>query len=61
MGRSPFLKHIRENYHQYQDINESFFFLTQAVAQRMADEKTEGSIVNIGSMWARHAVKATPS
>lgn len=58
---TPFLKHTRENYHQYHDINESFFFLTQAVAQRMVDAKVKGSIVNIGSMWARQAIKATPS
>ncbi len=58
---TPFLKHTRENYHQYQDINESFFFLTQAAAQRMVDEKMKGSVVNIGSMWARQAIKATPS
>jgi NAD(P)-dependent dehydrogenase (short-subunit alcohol dehydrogenase family) len=56
-----FLKHTRKNYHQYHDINESFFFLTQAAAQRMVDEKVRGSIVNIGSMWARQAIKATPS
>jgi short-subunit dehydrogenase len=34
---TPFLKHTRENYHQYHDINESFFFLTQAAAQRMVE------------------------
>ena len=27
----------------------------------MADAGTKGSIVNVGSMWARQAVKATPS
>ena len=58
---TPFLKHTRENYHQYHDINESLFFLTQAVAQRMVDAGVEGSIVNIGSMWAKQAIKATPS
>jgi NAD(P)-dependent dehydrogenase (short-subunit alcohol dehydrogenase family) len=58
---TPFLKHTRENYHRYHDINESLFFLTQAVAQRMIDAGVHGSIVNIGSMWARQAVKATPS
>jgi NAD(P)-dependent dehydrogenase (short-subunit alcohol dehydrogenase family) len=58
---TPFLKHTRENYHQYHDINESFFFLTQVAAQRMVDEKVKGSVVNIGSMWARQAIKATPS
>jgi NAD(P)-dependent dehydrogenase (short-subunit alcohol dehydrogenase family) len=58
---TPFLKHTRENYHQYHDINESLFFLTQAVAQRMVDSKVKGSIVNIGSMWGKQAIKATPS
>ena len=58
---TPFLKHTRENFHQYHDINESIFFLTQAVAQRMVDKKIKGSIVNIGSMWAKQAIKATPS
>jgi NAD(P)-dependent dehydrogenase (short-subunit alcohol dehydrogenase family) len=58
---TPFLKHTRENYHQYHDINESLFFLTQAVAQRMVDAGVRGSIVNIGSMWAKQAIKATPS
>jgi NAD(P)-dependent dehydrogenase (short-subunit alcohol dehydrogenase family) len=58
---TPFLKHTREDYHQYHDINESLFFLTQAVTQRMADEGVKGSIVNIGSMWAKQAIKATPS
>ena len=27
----------------------------------MVDEKVKGSVVNIGSMWARQAIKATPS
>lgn len=58
---TPFLEHTRENYHQYHDINESLFFLTQAVARRMVDAGVRGSIVNIGSMWARQAIRATPS
>jgi NAD(P)-dependent dehydrogenase (short-subunit alcohol dehydrogenase family) len=58
---TPFLKHTRENFHQYHDINESLFFLTQAVAQQMVNKKVKGSIVNIGSMWAKQAIKATPS
>ena len=58
---TPFLKHTRENFHQYHDISESLFFLTQAAAQRMVDQKVKGSIVNIGSMWAKQAIKATPS
>jgi short-subunit dehydrogenase len=42
---TPFLKHTNENYHQYHDINESFFFLNQAAAQRMVDEEVGGSVV----------------
>ncbi len=57
---APFLEHTRENYHQYHDINESTFFITQAIAKKMA-AKGSGSIVNIGSMWAKQAIKATPS
>lgn len=58
---TPFLNHTRENYRQYHDLNESLFFLTQAVAQRMVDSGVKGGIVNIGSMWAKQAIKATPS
>jgi NAD(P)-dependent dehydrogenase (short-subunit alcohol dehydrogenase family) len=57
----PFLQFTRENYDKYHDINESLFFLTQSVVQRMVDTRTSGSIVNIGSMWAKQAIKATPS
>jgi NAD(P)-dependent dehydrogenase (short-subunit alcohol dehydrogenase family) len=58
---TPFLGHTRADYRQYLDLNESFFFLTQAVAGRLVEQKLKGSIVNIGSMWGRQAVKATPS
>lgn len=55
-----FLEHTEQDYDKQMDINKSLFFITQAVAQNM---KTHGggSIVNIGSMWAHQAVKATPS
>ena len=57
---TPFLEHTRANYHQQLDINEAFFFITQAVAKKMTAQGA-GSIVNIGSMWAKQAIKATPS
>ncbi len=58
---TPFLEHNRDDYHRQLDLNEAFFFITQAVANRMRDQRISGSIVNIGSMWAKQAVKATPS
>ena len=57
---TPFLEHTRENYREQLDLNESFFFITQAIAKKMAT-KGSGSIVNIGSMWAQQSIKATPS
>lgn len=59
-GPKPFLEHTRADYDSYLDLNRGFFFITQAVAQKMK-ELGGGSIVNIGSMWAKQAVKATPS
>lgn len=56
----PFLEHTSEDYDRYLGLNKATFFITQAVARRMK-EHGSGSIVNIGSMWARQAVKATPS
>ena len=56
----PFLDHTREDYNSYLDLNKGFFFLTQAIAKKMK-AINGGSIVNVGSMWAKQAVKATPS
>ncbi|MEO0587516.1 MAG: SDR family oxidoreductase [Planctomycetota bacterium] len=56
----PFIAHSRDDYRKYLDLNEATFFITQDVAKQMA-EHDGGSIVNVGSMWARQAVKATPS
>lgn len=55
-----FLEHSLEDYDMQLEINKSLFFLTQAVANNMK-RHGGGSIVNIGSMWAQQAVKATPS
>lgn len=56
----PFLDHSKADYAKYADINRSMFFITQAVARNMK-RHGGGSIVNIGSMWAKQAIKATPS
>lgn len=55
-----FVEHSEQDYNAQMDINKSFFFITQAVAKNMQTH-TSGSIVNIGSMWAHQALKATPS
>lgn len=57
-GPKPFLEHTIEDYDAYLDLNRGFFFITQAAAKAMKDG---GSIVNVGSMWAKQAIKATPS
>ena len=59
-GPKPFLDHTAEDYDSYLDLNRGFFFISQAAAKAMK-KSGGGSIVNVGSMWAKQAVKATPS
>lgn len=59
-GPKPFLDHSQEDYDSYLDLNRGFFFISQAAARKMK-ESGGGSMVNVGSMWAKQAVKATPS
>ena len=56
----PFLEQTMEDYDRYLELNRGIFFITQTVARGMAG-RAGGSIVNIGSMWARQAIEATPS
>lgn len=57
---TPFLEYNQQDYDTYMGLNRSAFFISQAVAQNMA-VNGGGSIVHIGSMWAKQAIKATPS
>lgn len=57
---TPFLEHTHKDYDTYLDLNRAAFFISQAVAKNMA-ANGGGSIVHIGSMWAKQAIKATPS
>lgn len=57
---TPFLEHGSQDYATYLDLNRSTFFISQAVARNMV-ANGGGSIVHIGSMWAKQAIKATPS
>jgi NAD(P)-dependent dehydrogenase (short-subunit alcohol dehydrogenase family) len=57
---TPFLEHDHGDYDTYLDLNRATFFISQAAAKNMA-ANGGGSIVHIGSMWAKQAIKATPS
>lgn len=56
----PFWEHTEADYDAYQELNRATFLLTQAVVRPMMAAR-RGAIVNVGSMWAKQAVLATPS
>ena len=56
----PFIEHSEQDYDRYHALNRATFMITQAVARNMIKHQF-GRIVNIGSMWAKQAIKATPS
>ena len=56
-----FVDHSDKDYDSYMAINKGLFFITQAVVKKMIESGVPGSVVNIGSMWAHQAVRATPS
>ncbi|WP_190808489.1 SDR family NAD(P)-dependent oxidoreductase [Flagellimonas sp. S3867] len=55
-----FLEHSKADYDIYHNFNRAFFFITQGAA-KILKANGGGAIVNIGSMWAKQAIKATPS
>ena len=57
----PFLEHQDADYYQYMKLNKAFFFITQKVVANLVSKNRPGAIVNIGSMWAKQAIAATPS
>lgn len=57
----PFLEHSEADYDSYMRLNKAFFFITQKVAGNLVAKEKPGAIVNIGSMWAKQAIAATPS
>lgn len=57
----PFLAHQAADYEQYMMLNKAFFFITRTVAANLVARGQPGAIVNIGSMWAKQAIAATPS
>ncbi|NEP15082.1 MAG: SDR family oxidoreductase [Symploca sp. SIO2C1] len=57
----PFIEYEEQDYDLYLEINKGTFFITQAIAKNMINNHKPGAIVNIGSMWAKQAIEATPS
>ncbi|NET67052.1 MAG: SDR family oxidoreductase [Moorea sp. SIO1G6] len=57
----PFIEYEEKDYDLYLDINKGTFFITQAIVKNMIKNGKPGAIVNIGSMWAKQAIEATPS
>lgn len=57
----PFVDHAEPDYDQYLVLNKAFFFITQHVVKRLIERNAAGAIVNVGSMWAKQAIEATPS
>jgi NAD(P)-dependent dehydrogenase (short-subunit alcohol dehydrogenase family) len=55
-----FIEHTEQDYDLYHELNKATFKITQGVAKKMISNGG-GRIVNIGSMWAKQAIKATPS
>lgn len=56
----PFLDHTGDDFDLYHAFNRGTFLITQAATRKMS-ETGKGSVVNLGSMWAHQAIKATPS
>lgn len=56
-----FLDLDESDYDRYLDLNRAFFFITQRVARNLVAREIKGAVVNIGSMWAKQSVQATPS
>lgn len=56
-----FLEYAGADYDMYMSINRALFFITQHVVKNMVAAGRKGAIVNIGSMWAKQAIQATPS
>ncbi len=56
----PFIEHNIDDYEAYMNLNKAFFQISQSVVKNMI-ANGGGSIVNVGSMWAKQAIKATPS
>ena len=56
-----FVDYTESDYDLYLELNKATFFITQAIVKNIVDRGQKGAIVNVGSMWAKQAIQATPS
>jgi NAD(P)-dependent dehydrogenase (short-subunit alcohol dehydrogenase family) len=56
-----FVDHTESDYDQYLALNKATFFVTQQVVMSVIATRKPAAIVNVGSMWAKQAIAATPS
>ncbi|MEL6494188.1 MAG: SDR family oxidoreductase [Cyanobacteria bacterium J06623_7] len=54
-----FLHHTEEDLESYLNLLRGYFFISQAAIPEL-QKRGGGAIINIGSMWANHAISATP-
>ena len=54
-----FLDHTEEDLESYLNLLRGYFFMSQAAIPEIR-KRGGGAIINIGSMWALHAIAATP-
>ena len=55
----PFLEHTEADLESYLNLLRGYFLLSQAAIAEM-QKRGGGAIINTGSMWALHAIAATP-
>ena len=56
---TAFVDHTEDDYDSYMGLNKAIFLSPRRSPRNEANGG--GSIVNIGSMWAKQAIKATPT
>jgi NAD(P)-dependent dehydrogenase (short-subunit alcohol dehydrogenase family) len=55
----PFLQHTAADLDSYLNLVRGYFYMSQTAIPAIR-QRGGGSIVNVGSMWAAHAIAATP-
>lgn len=54
-----FLDHTEKDLDSYLNLLRGYFFMSQAAIPEI-QKRGQGAIINVGSMWALHAIAATP-